>query len=384
VDFEFATAGRIVFGRGALKQAGPIAARLGRRALVVTGRSSERAERLLESLAGQGLHFALWRVTGEPSVDSVSRGAEMAREAGCDVTIGFGGGSAVDAAKAIAALVANPGEPLDYLEVIGKGRPLADPPLPFIAIPTTSGTGAEATRNAVLASPEQGVKASLRSPLMLPRVAIVDPELALTVPPDVTAATGMDALAQLVEAFVSVRANPLTDSLCREGMALCARSLKKAYQDGLDISAREEMALAALLSGMALSNAGLGAVHGFAAVLGGLTKAPHGALCAQLFPAVLAVNIAALEKREPNGHALARYGLAAKVLTGAREARPAGVAEWAEELARALSIPRLAECGLTRSEFPSVCERAERASSMQGNPLKLTREEMREILERAF
>jgi len=384
VNFEFATAGRILFGRGVLKQLGPFTATLGRRALVVTGHASGRAERLLEGLAGQGLHFALWPVEGEPTVQAVARGVEVAREAGCDLVVGIGGGSAVDAGKAIAALAANPGDPFDYLEIIGRDQPLTNIPLPFIAVPTTAGTGAEVTRNAVLASPEHGLKVSLRSPLMLPQAAFVDPELALTVPPDVTAATGMDALSQLLESFVSARANPVTDALCRKGLSLAAHSLRRVYEDGLDIAAREEMALAALLSGMALANAGLGAVHGFAAVLGGTVQAPHGALCARLLPAVMTANIEALERREPQNHALARYTLTARILTGFERAEARDGVRWVEELARDLAIPPLRECGVSSSDFAVICENASKASSMKGNPITLTAEELKEILERAL
>lgn len=210
------------------------------------------------------------------------------------MVIGLGGGSVLDAGKAIAALVTNLGNVFDYLEVIGKGQPLVNAPLPFIAIPTTAGTGTEVTRNAVLGSPAHGVKVSLRSPMMLPSLAIVDPELTYGLPPEITASSGLDALTQLIEPFVSVKANPMTDAICREGIRHAAKSLRTVYHNGADASAREGMSLASLFGGLALANAALGAVHGFAGPLGGMLNAPHGAICAKLLPLVMEVNIKVL------------------------------------------------------------------------------------------
>jgi alcohol dehydrogenase class IV len=314
--FEFATANRILFGSGVVRDVAPLAAALGRQPLVVTGRNASRAEPLLIQLRDHGLDPTVLGVAGEPTVDDVLAGVAPASASACDLVIGFGGGSVLDAAKAIAALLANGGDPLDYLEVVGHGRPLTKPSLPCIAIPTTAGTGAEVTRNAVLGSPEHRVKASLRSPLMLPTVAVVDPELTHTTPPDVTAATGLDALTQCIEPFVSPRANPLTDALCREGMQRAARSLHRAYLDGQDAAAREDMALASLFGGLALANAGLGAVHGFAGPIGGMFPAPHGALCARLLPPVMRANLQAMQQRTPDSPALARYTEVARLLTG--------------------------------------------------------------------
>jgi alcohol dehydrogenase class IV len=305
--FEFATASRIVFGPGTLKEVGPVARDLGRRALVVTGRAPERAGPILAALGASSVESVLFSVAGEPATDTVRQGTARGRDAGCDLVIGFGGGSAIDAAKAIATLLANGGDPLDYMEGIGGGKPLTIPALPIIAIPTTAGTGAEVTRNAVVASPEHRVKASLRSPHMLPRLALVDPELTYSLPPAVTAGTGLDALTQLIEPFVSHRANPVTDAVCREGIARAARSLRRAYENGADAQAREDMALASLFGGLALANAGLGAVHGFAAPICGMFPAPHGATCAALLPHVIAANVHALRARQADGPALARY-----------------------------------------------------------------------------
>jgi alcohol dehydrogenase class IV len=382
--FEFATANRILFGPGVLRQTGPLAAEMGRRALVLTGWKTDRTGMLIDQLSAHGVEAITLLVTGEPTTELVQIGAERARVENCDIIIGFGGGSAVDTGKAVAALLTNGGEPLDYLEVIGKGKPLTKPSAPNIAIPTTAGTGAEVTRNAVLASPEHRVKVSLRSPHMLPRVALVDPELTHSLPPAVTASTGMDALTQLIEPFVSVKANPMTDAFCREGIRRAARSLRVAYEHGDDAAAREDMALASLLGGLALANAGLGAVHGFAGPVGGMFPAPHGAVCARLLPPVMAVNVRALRERQPDSAALRRYDEVARMLTGNSAATAADGVAWVQALYEALQIPALSSYGITAGDLPVLVEKSAMASSMQANPIKLTPEEMREMLEQAL
>jgi alcohol dehydrogenase class IV len=382
--FEFATANRIIFGAGALRQVGALVAEMGKRALVVTGWTTERTAVLLDVLGAHGVEAILLNVTGEPTTDLVQLGTERARVENCDVIIGFGGGSAVDTGKAVAALLTNGGEPFDYLEVIGKGKPITKPAAPYIAIPTTAGTGAEVTRNAVLASPEHRVKVSLRSPHMLPRVALVDPELTYSLPPAVTASTGMDALAQVIEPFVSGKANPITDAFCREGMRRARGSLRKAYEHGEDTVAREDMALASLLGGLALANAGLGAVHGFASPIGGLFPAPHGAVCARLLPPVMAINVRALRERQPESPALQRYDEVAQILTGNQAATAADGVNWVQALYEALKIPPLSTYGMTAADLPALVEKSAVASSMQANPIKLTHSEMQEMLEQAL
>jgi len=382
--FEFATATRIVFGAGTLSEAGAAAKAMGRRALLVTGRTAARAEPLRELLAAEKIGTVEFAVTGEPTTEVARLGSERARESGCDLVIGFGGGSVVDAGKAIAALRNNEGDPLDYLEVIGKGKPLGNPPLPYIAIPTTAGTGAEVTRNAVLDSPEHNVKVSLRSPLMLPRLALVDPELTYSLPPEVTASTGLDALTQVMEPYVTKRTNPMTDALCREGMQRAASSLRRAYEQGDDPAAREDMALTSLFGGLALANAGLGAVHGFAGPLGGMFHAAHGAICARLLPHVMAANVQALQQRLAESPALQRYDEIARLLTGNDEATADDGVAWVQELCQALQVPSLRSYGMTVADLPSVVEKSAAASSMRGNPLELTSEELTEILERAL
>lgn len=381
--FEFATATQIIFGVGTLRDVGPLTANLGTRALVVGGNTPARLTSLLDLLQAQGVPASTFSVQGEPTIDVVIAGVERARAQGCDVVIGMGGGSVLDAGKAIAALLTNRGDVLDYLEVIGRGQPLTEPSAPYLAVPTTAGTGAEVTRNAVLVAPDQRVKVSLRSPFMLPRVAVVDPELTASMAPAVTASTGLDALTQCLEPYVSLQANPLTNALCREGLQRAARSLRWAYHEGHDHEARTDMAVASLCGGLALANARLGAVHGLAAPLGGMFPAPHGAVCARLLPLVMAANLRALLERAPTSPALARYDDAAKLLTGDARAQAADGVHWVEELCADLSILHLATFGVTEADIDEVVAEAEQASSMQGNPITLTTRELTDILYRA-
>jgi alcohol dehydrogenase class IV len=382
--FEFATATRIIFGAGTLKEIGPAARELGRHALVVTGRDSSRAKRLLDLLGESGTTATTFPVAGEPSLDDVTKGVAQARAAGCDLVIGFGGGSALDAAKAIAGMLTNRGELLDYLEVIGRGQPLTQPAAPCVAIPTTAGTGAEVTRNAVLASPAHRVKVSLRSPHLLPRLALVDPDLTHELPPALTASTGLDAITQLIEPFVCIRANPLTDALCTDGIRRAARALRIAFDDGRNAAAREDMALASLFGGLALANAGLGAVHGFAAPIGGRFDAPHGAVCAALLPHVIATNLRALRLRAPGHDALRRYDEIAKLLTGRPQAAAVDGIQWVRDLVRRLAIPPLSSYGISAADIPVLVDAAAKASSMKANPLPLTAAELTEILTHAL
>lgn len=373
--FEFATAGRIIFGAGTFAQLDGIAAGFGKRPLVVSGKVTRKRRALT------GTTFT---VASEPTIDLVREGVEAFRDGGCDLVIAVGGGSAIDAGKAIAAAAANPGDLLDYLEVIGKGQPLASAPFPFIAVPTTAGTGSEVTRNAVLGSPEHAVKVSLRSPLMLPRVAIVDPELTRSLPPGITASTGLDALTQLIEPYVSSRANPMTDNFCLDGISRAAASLLRAYRNGDDGEARTGMSWASLLGGLALANAGLGVVHGFAAPIGGMFEAPHGAVCAALLPAGMRVNIDALRERDPQSRALERYVTIARILTGTPGAAAEDGADWVEALAKQLAIPTLAAYGIGSRDVPRLVEKAGHASSMKANPISLTPAELARVIERSL
>jgi alcohol dehydrogenase class IV len=378
--FEFATPARIIFGAGALQQIGSLAVRFGRRALVVTGSSPVRAAPLLSLLSEHKIATKVFSVSGEPSIEVARQGTQIARDAAVEMIIAFGGGSVLDAGKAIAALLTNPGDPLDYLEVIGRGQPVAQQSAPFIAIPTTAGTGSEVTSNAVLSSEAHRVKVSLRSPLMLARIALIDPALTHSSSPAVTAQSGLDALTQVIEPFVSNKANPMTDALCRDGIHRVARSLRLAFEQPDHAAAREDMALTSLYGGIALSNAKLGAVHGFAGPFGGMFEAPHGAICARLLPFVIEANIRALRERAPNSDALRRYSEVARMLTGHADAHAEDAADWAHDVTTALDIAPLGRYGITPADYTTVIEKAAVASSMQGNPIKLTPDEMRQIL----
>jgi len=383
VTFEFAAPGRILFGEGRLREVGPLAAGMGTRALVVEG-GSGRAEALVEMLRENGLATVRLRIPGEPTTTLVERGLELARAERCDLVVGMGGGSVIDAGKAIAILLTNPGELRDYLEVVGRGQPLTQASAPYVAIPTTAGTGSEVTRNAVLAAEEERVKVSLRSPRMIPAVAVVDPELTYALPPEITASTGLDALTQCIEPFVTPQANPLSDAVAREGMVRAAGALRRACRDGADVEARSEMAVASLCGGLALANAKLGAVHGFAAPLGGMFPVPHGVACARLLPLVMEANVRALLAREPGSPALARYEEVARLLTGRPAARADDGVVWLHELASELRVPGLSEYGLAEQDIEEVAGKARRASSMQGNPIALTDEELSAILRAAL
>jgi alcohol dehydrogenase class IV len=381
--FEFATAGRIIFGPGTVTELGPLARAIGRRAFVVTGKDKIRHAGVINDLEAAGLGCTLFGVAGEPTVGLVREGAALFRPAGCELLIAIGGGSVIDAGKAIAALAANhSADVLDYLEVIGKGQPLTNAPFPMITVPTTAGTGSEVTRNAVLGSPEHGVKVSLRSPMMLPRVAIIDPQMTLGLPPAITASTGLDALTQLIEPYVSSKANPVTDALCLDGLRAVKRSLLRAFENGNDAAARAGMSYASLLGGLALANAGLGVVHGFAAPIGGMFNAPHGAVCAAILPYGVEVNIRAVRERDPE--MLTRYREIARVLTGDQDAIPEDAATWVRQLVQSLRIPGLSDYGIGAEHVDDIVAKAARASSMKANPVELTAAELRWVLEAAI
>ena len=378
--FEFATATRILFGPGRVQDAISAAVSIGDRALIVAGSTPGRLDSFVRGLSSQNVECTLFSILGEPTIAAILDGVRLAKDAGCEFVIGYGGGSALDAAKAIAAFMTNPGVPLDYLEVVGSGKPLTQPCAPCICIPTTAGTGCEVTRNAVLASPEHGVKVSLRSPWMLPFLAVVDPELTYSLPPAVTASTGLDALTQLIEPLVCNKANALIDAICRDGIRRVSLWLRIAHADGRNAEARENMALASLFGGLALTNAGLGAVHGLAAPLGGMFPVPHGIVCASLLPAAMEANLKILSARPGNSPALLRYDEIACLLTGRASAKAAEGVEWVRRLSSDLSVPHLSSFGITESDLPAVAAQAKKSSSMRGNPVELTLEELEEIL----
>jgi alcohol dehydrogenase class IV len=383
VNFEFAAPPRILFGEGRLREVPALATTFGSRAVVVEGRGG-RAAPLVESLHHAGVTTVALQVAGEPTTTFIEQATAFARRARCDMVIAFGGGSVLDAGKALSALLTNFGPLTDYLEVVGKGQPLAARAAPCIAIPTTAGTGSEVTRNAVLMVEDRRVKVSLRSPLMIPVVALVDPELTYTLPPDVTASTGLDALAQCIEPFVTPNANPLTDAVAREGMRRAASALRRAFRDGADILARRDMSTASLCSGLALANAKLGAVHGFAAPLCGMFPVPHGVACARLLSLVVDANLRALRARAPESQAVGRYDEVAQILTGEPDARAEDAVRWLRQLTEELEIAPLSTYGVRDAAIPAIVTQARRASSMQGNPIVLTDEELSQTLRAAI
>jgi alcohol dehydrogenase class IV len=384
MHFEFTSPQRIIFGPGIVRELPNLIKSFGSRALVITGSTASRSAPLLDLAQKHSITCVQFVVSGEPTIEQVCEGIALAKDSPCDCVVGFGGGSVIDAAKAIAVMLTNPGHPLDYVEVIGKGQTLRHASVPIIAIPTTAGTGSEATRNAVLGSSEQRVKVSMRSPLMLPRIALVDPELTYSLPAHITAASGLDALTQLIEPYVSSRANHMTDAICRDGLSRAARSLHRVYDSPQNLSARADMALASLHGGLALANAGLGAVHGIAGPLGGMFKAPHGAVCAALLPHVMEMNIKALSQRAANHPALIRYAEIAQTLTRSPQARALDGMTWIAKTLQTFQIPKLSAYGVQQNDLPVLVQKSMAASSMKANPIALTANELIEIIEKAL
>jgi alcohol dehydrogenase class IV len=384
VRFDLAVPADVRFGAGRGSEVPAALAALGAsRVLVVTGRTTSRADAMRSGLTEAGLASIAYGIEAEPSIERVRDAVAVAAEAGCDAVLGFGGGSALDVAKAVAVLATSGTDPIDHLEVIGAGRPIERPGLPCVAVPTTAGTGSEVTRNSVLSG--DGVKASLRSPLMLPKVAVVDPDLLAGVPQQTIAASGMDALSQLIEPLLSRRANPLTDALARDGIRRSARSLRRAYEEGMqDPSVRDDLALASLFSGICLANSGLGVVHGIAAAAGARLSAPHGAVCAAVLAAAMEINLRALRDRARDHPALSRMGEVATLLTGRSDASPEQAITWLEDLTTALSVPGLASYRLDPDGIDAVVTAAQKASSMRGNPIELSDDEVGEILTRSL
>lgn len=379
LNFEFATSTRIIFENGSFEKVPGLIKEQGNKVFIVTGKNTNLASQLSEWLALIDIQSEIFRIYSEPTTSDIERGTELARKTNCNVIIGIGGGSAIDSAKAIAALAPNKGELTDYLEVIGKGRKLEEKPLPCIAIPTTAGTGAEVTKNSVIKSTKHNVKVSLRNDLMYPNLAVIDPVLTVTVPPALTATTGVDALTHLLETFVSINANPLIDMFCREGMKRISAFLELAFFDGKNLVARENMAMASMLGGMALANVKLGAVHGFAGPLGGMYPIPHGAVCACLLPSVMEVNITALKSKNRQNQ-LEKFDEVARILTGNSFAVAEDGAVWVKKLVKKLQIPSLSDFHLSPGFFPELIEKAKNASSMKGNPIELDDKQLFEIV----
>jgi len=380
--FQFSTATQIIFASGKFHETVPQIAAYGKRALVTSGVSGTDLEsEITSSLESQGIKCYVFTVLREPTTQLVSEAVDIARQSKIELIIGIGGGSAIDTGKAVSALIKNRGEILDYLEVVGRGKPLQEDPQSFIAIPTTAGTGSEVTKNAVLEVPEEGVNVSLRSAKMYADLALVDPQLTLGLPPNITASSGLDALTQLIEPFVSNRANPLVDAICRQGIQVASRSLKRAYRQGDSLDAREGMSLASLFGGLALANAKLGAVHGFAAPLGGMLHAAHGSICACLLAAVMSMNVQALCERDPQNPVLNKYKEIAVLLTGESDASLEDGIHWVKETCEDLNIPGLRSMGFKEGMLGEAVQKGAIASSMGGNPIQLTQAELESILD---
>ncbi|ACV35717.1 iron-containing alcohol dehydrogenase [Accumulibacter sp.] len=383
--FSIARLPRIEFGSGALEKLPEIAAGYGNHLLIVTGlrsfAESEAGTRLFAQLRQRGLAWEQVRVSGEPSPEFVDATVAALRGTPFDAVVGIGGGSALDAAKAIAGLLRPGNSVMDHLEGVGPELPYRGPSTPFIAVPTTAGTGSEATKNAVLTAPG-GFKKSFRDDRLVAEWAIVDPDLLATCPPALIAADGLDAFTQILESFVSTRANPLTDALARSGI-MAARDALPALHRQQSAAARAPMAYASLVSGICLAQTGLGAVHGLASPLGAFFPIPHGVVCGTLVAAATASNIAALEARAPDHPALPKYGeigrrfAMQKGLSGseARAFLVDSLRRWEVELA----LPRLAAYGIGESDLPRIVA-ASRGGSMKTNPIVLTDAELTDIL----
>lgn len=394
--FAISLPGQILFGRGEAAKAVPFLAALGSRGVLVHGASADRAAWLVRDLRAAGLGLVTLACPEEPSLATLNAAVATARAAGVDWVAGLGGGAALDLAKALAALVPAPGGVMDHLEVVGKGLPLHAAPLPFVAIPTTAGTGAEVTRNAVISVPDQihpeadpthadhpdpthvdpaqpaspppGRKVSLRDPRMLARLAIIDPALTDHCPRAVTLASGLDALAQVIEPYVSNRATPFTDALTAPVIGPGLGALARLMQ-AEDPAARDQMAWVSLCGGLALANGGLGAVHGLAGPLGGVTGAAHGAICGALLGPVLVANAAAAKPGSTAAIRLAQvFGMIAAALGGAPENAPETLADWA----RGSGLPGLTALGLAPGQRAAVAAAAQGSSSMKGNPVPLS------------
>jgi len=372
MKFELRLPGETYFGPGEVARIGTLAAGLGKRALVVTGwgslEGSGRFAGLLRNLDAHGVSVERFRAEREPGVEEVNAAALLMRMSKCEMVIAAGGGSSIDLGKAAAAMAPNTGSVKDYLEDVGKGAIITRAPLPVIAIPTTAGTGSEATRNAVIGTAKEGFKRSLRDSRLIPRLAIIDPELTVSCPPNVTAGSGMDALTQLLEALTSRNSTPPMAALALSGIAAVGRGLPRAVRDGNDLDARCEMSYAAFLSGVTLSHCGLGAVHSLASPLGGLFGVPHTIACALLLPLVTTANIAAIEEGRGVRHSLDSYRLAADALGADVPTFCAG-----------FSFPRLGSYGVTDADISKIIAGAG-TGSLQSNPAELTRVELSNIL----
>jgi alcohol dehydrogenase class IV len=384
MNIDFSTANRIIFGIGKISSLREIINHYGKKALIIKGKRNPDPGTLFAICELANLEWNCFNVENEPDIEIINQAVELGREKECDFVIGFGGGSVIDTGKATAALLNNQGSLLDYLEVVGKGKSLKNPSKPYIAIPTTAGTGSEVTRNAVISVPDKKLKVSMRNAYLLPEVAIVDPELTYGVPKTITAVTGMDAFTQVIEPYVSRYSNSLVDMFCKDAITKGASYLLRVWEDGNDHEARENISWVSLMGGLALANAKLGAVHGFAGPIGGMFHAPHGAVCAALLPSVMLVNVETLSNRGNDFEKLSRFQDIARWVTGVENATIEEGVEWIASLCENMEIPRLSELGIKRAHFPAIIEKSKNSSSMRGNPIQLTEQEMAKVLELSY
>jgi alcohol dehydrogenase class IV len=389
IEYELAMPQRIVFGWGRRREIGSLAATLGRRAFIVGGsRTLERngaLAEICESLKAARVepeHIAT--ISREPElgdVDALTDKLEKYRAGDDDLLVAIGGGSAIDLAKAAAALATNreSSSVVDYLEGVGRGLKLKIQPLPMLAMPTTAGTGAEATKNAVITSYDPPFKKSLRSDMMLPRIVLVDPELCVSNPPSVTANSGLDAITQLIESFISRRAKPISQALAIQGLQLGLPALSEAFRNGNCRWAREAMSHAALLSGIALANSGLGMAHGVAAALGAECKVGHGLACAAMLPVALRFNRSICEQQ------LATLGRAIHPDSNLDDEQAADtLIRDIEQLETQLGIPRrLRDLGVRQDQIPALAT-GSHGNSLSGNPRDVSDADLRELLESNF
>jgi alcohol dehydrogenase class IV len=383
-NFYFSTSHNIIFGVGKISELSNVIEMYGNKVLIIRTPLENNISKVINIIEKVNKKWISYSVDHEPTTAIIDDVVKSAREFNTELVIAIGGGSVMDTGKAVSALLTNPGQLIDYLEIVGKGLPLQKKSVPLIAIPTTAGTGSEVTRNAVIEVPEKKVKVSLRGLFIQPEVALIDPELTLSVPAQVTAYSGMDAFIQVIEPYVSTKANLMTDIFCREGIKNAANSLLKAYSNGNDLSTRVNMSWVSLLGGICLANSGLGAVHGFAGPIGGMFHIPHGAICASLLPAVMEVNIIALQQRVPDSISIDRYKEIFNIVTGKPNTSVQNGLNWFKELYEKLQLPSLRKLGISKDNFSDIIMQSKVASSMKANPILLNDAEINEILEKAF
>ena len=378
---EFYAPGKIIFGPGGLSQVGAEAKRLGSKVLMVLGKSAMKKsgalDRLTHLLIENNLEYVIYEnVPSDPTVEIIDNGTSLARKENCNLVIALGGGSVLDTGKAISAMVTNEGSVADYQEIEGKGRKFKTKTLPFIAIPTTSGTGSEATKNAVITNTEFSLKKSIRDPMLIPEVALVDPELTLSLPPHITADCGGDALTQCIESYLGKKSQEITDALSLHAIGLIGKSLVKAVKDGKNLEARKDMAMAALLSGLCLSNSGLGAVHALSHPLGVYYKIPHGLSCAVLLPYVMEYNLPVVTKKL----AKIAQSLGEDIsLLSETEAAQRAVERIKEILSQAGIKSNLSEWEIKKEDFSQLIKGA-KGGSLNNNPRDTSDEDLIELL----